>query len=61
VFLPEELQHGMQLMNRYARNCFREENLDLLTVEYWEGIQRRLLGGEIPELQMFPDSCKLDA
>jgi len=60
VFLPEELQHGMQLMNRYARNCFREENLDLLTVEYWEGIQRRLLGGEIPELQMFPESCKLD-
>jgi isocitrate dehydrogenase kinase/phosphatase len=60
VFLPEELQHGMQLMNRYARKCFREENLDLLTVEYWEQIQQKLLAGEIPELQMFPDSCKLD-
>jgi isocitrate dehydrogenase kinase/phosphatase len=60
VFLPEELQHGMQLMNRHARKCFREENLDLLTAEYWEGIQQKLLRGEIPELQMFPDSCKLD-
>ena len=60
VFLPEELQHGMQLMNRYARKCFREENQDLLTVEYWERIQEKLLRGEIPELQMFPDGCKLD-
>ena len=53
VFLPEELQHGMQLMNRYARKCFREENLDLLSVEYWEEIQQKLLRGEIPELQSF--------
>jgi isocitrate dehydrogenase kinase/phosphatase len=60
VFLPEELQHGMQLMNRHARRCFRDENLDLLTAGYWEEIQRKLLAGEIPELQMFPDSCKLD-
>ncbi|HTV95709.1 MAG TPA: isocitrate dehydrogenase kinase/phosphatase AceK regulatory subunit [Steroidobacteraceae bacterium] len=59
VFLPEELQHGMQLMNRHARRCFREENLELLGVEYWEHIQRRLLSGDVPELQMFPDSCKL--
>jgi hypothetical protein len=29
-------------------------------VEYWEQIQQKLLAGEIPELQMFPDSCKLD-
>jgi isocitrate dehydrogenase kinase/phosphatase len=61
VFLPEELEHGMQLMNHYARKCFREENWDLLMVEYWERIRQRLLRGEIPELEMFPDSCKLDA
>jgi isocitrate dehydrogenase kinase/phosphatase len=60
VFLPEELQHGMQLMNRYARRCFREENRDLLTVEYWEDVQQKLLRGEVPPLQMFPDSCRLD-
>jgi isocitrate dehydrogenase kinase/phosphatase len=60
VFLPEELQHGMQLMNRYARRCFREENLDLLSVDYWQDVQQKLLRGEVPPLQMFPDSCKLD-
>jgi len=59
VFLPEELQHGMQLMNRYARRCFREENLDLLSVEYWEQVQQKLLRGDVPELQMFPESCRL--
>jgi isocitrate dehydrogenase kinase/phosphatase len=61
VFLPEELQHGMQIMNRYARNCFRDENLDLLNIEYWEDVQRKLLRGEVPEIQMFPDACKLGA
>lgn len=61
VFLPEELQHGMQIMNRYARNCFRDENLDLLNIEYWEDVQRTLLRGEVPEIQMFPDACKLGA
>jgi isocitrate dehydrogenase kinase/phosphatase len=60
IFLPEELQHGMQLMNRYARSCFKEENPDLLTARYWEDVRQKLLRGEVPELQMFPDSCKLD-
>ncbi len=59
IFLPEELEHGMQLMNRWARRCFREENSDLLTVEYWEDVQQKLLRGEIPDLQVYPDSCKL--
>ena len=61
VFLPEELEHGMQLMNRYARRCFREENFDLLTVQYWEDVQQKLLRGEVPELQMFPEASKLGA
>jgi isocitrate dehydrogenase kinase/phosphatase len=61
IFLPEELQHGMQLMNRYARNCFRDENLELLSVLYWEDVQKKLLRGEVPELQMYPDTCKLGA
>ena len=60
VFLPEELQHGMQLMNRHARKCFREENLDLLGSSIGSGCRKSCLRGEVPELQMFPDSCKLD-
>lgn len=61
IFLPEELQHGMQLMNRHAIDCFRKENLDLLSVEYWRDVQQKLLRGEVPELQMYPDVCKLEA
>jgi isocitrate dehydrogenase kinase/phosphatase len=59
VFLPEELEHGMQLMNRYARRLFREENSDLLTIAYWENVQQKLLRGEVPELRMYPRSSKL--
>lgn len=59
VFLPEELEHGMQLMNRYARRLFREENVDLLSVQYWEDVRQKLLRGEVPALRVYPDSSKL--
>jgi isocitrate dehydrogenase kinase/phosphatase len=59
VFLPEELEHGMQLKSSFARRCFREENFDLLGVEYWRDVQQKLLCGEVPELQMYPDTTKL--
>jgi len=61
VFLPEELEYGMQLVNRHARRCFREENADLLTVEYWQEMQQKLLRGEVPALQICPDASKLDS
>jgi isocitrate dehydrogenase kinase/phosphatase len=61
VFLPEELEYGMQFKNDYARRCFREENFDLLTVEYWLGVQQTLQRGEVPELQMYPEDTRLDA
>jgi isocitrate dehydrogenase kinase/phosphatase len=59
VFLPEELEHGMQFKSAFARRCFREENADLMTVDYWEGVQQMLLRGEVPGLRMYPDSTKL--
>jgi isocitrate dehydrogenase kinase/phosphatase len=59
IFLPEELEHGMQLKSSYARRCFREENFDLLGVEYWRAVQQKLQHGEVPELRMYPDSAKL--
>jgi isocitrate dehydrogenase kinase/phosphatase len=61
IFLPEELEHGMQLKNSFARRCFREENVDLLSVEYWRDVQQKLQRGEVPELRMYPDSTKLEA
>jgi len=59
IFLPEELDYGMQFGNRLALQCFREINADLLQIDYWEQMQQSLLRGEIPELSMFPQSCRL--
>jgi len=60
IFLPEELEHGMQLKGSHARRCFREVNRDLLGVDYWLDIQRKLLRGEVPDLRMYPESTTLD-
>jgi isocitrate dehydrogenase kinase/phosphatase len=59
IFLPEELEYGMQLKNDFARRCFRKQNADLLGVEYWEGVQQELQRGEVPELRMYPRVAKL--
>ena len=59
IFLPEELEHGMQLTSWEARCCFREENAELLTVEYWQDLRQKLLRGEVPGLQMYPDATRL--
>jgi isocitrate dehydrogenase kinase/phosphatase len=59
IFLPEELEYGMQLKSSYARRCFREENFDLLGVEYWQDVQQKLKRGEVPGLRMYPDNTKL--
>jgi isocitrate dehydrogenase kinase/phosphatase len=59
IFLPEELEYGMQLKNDFARRCFRKENSDLLSVHYWQEVQQKLLRNEVPELKMYPDASKL--
>jgi len=61
VFLPEEIEYGLQLKNELARRHFRKVNSDLMTVQYWRQMQQKLLRGEVPELRMYPDSCKLSA
>jgi isocitrate dehydrogenase kinase/phosphatase len=61
IFLPEELEHGMQFRNDFARRCFRRQNADLLTVAYWLEVQQKLQRGEVPPLRMYPDSTKLHA
>jgi isocitrate dehydrogenase kinase/phosphatase len=59
IFLPEELEYGLQLKSSHARRCFREENLDLLSVEYWRDVQQKLQRDEVPELRVYPESTKL--
>jgi isocitrate dehydrogenase kinase/phosphatase len=59
IFLPEELEHGMQFRGPHARRCFREENSDLSSVQYWQDVQQKLQRGEVPGLRMYPDDAKL--
>jgi len=32
-----------------------------MTVDYWREMQQKLLRGEVPELRMYPENCKLSA
>jgi isocitrate dehydrogenase kinase/phosphatase len=59
VFLPEELEYGMQLKSELARRSFRRENADLLSVDYWQDIQRKLKDGEVPEITTYPRATVL--
>jgi isocitrate dehydrogenase kinase/phosphatase len=61
IFLPEEIEHGMQFKNDFARRCFRQENADLLQVGYWLDVQQKLQRGEVPSLRMYPDSTRLES
>ena len=59
VFLPEELEYGMQFKNDYARRCFRQVNGDLMTLEYWTRVQEMLKADELPELRVYPETAWL--
>jgi isocitrate dehydrogenase kinase/phosphatase len=61
VFLPEEIEYGLQLKSDFARRCFRNQNADLSSVTYWEGVQQKLQRGEVPELRIYPRAAKLSA
>ncbi|TLZ11538.1 MAG: bifunctional isocitrate dehydrogenase kinase/phosphatase [Gammaproteobacteria bacterium] len=41
------------------RRAFRAAHADLMSVEYWEGLQQALRAGEVPGIHTFPESCHL--
>jgi isocitrate dehydrogenase kinase/phosphatase len=59
IFLPEELEYGMQLKSDFARRCFARQNADLLSIEYWQRVQQKLQRGEVPELRVYPRAARL--
>jgi isocitrate dehydrogenase kinase/phosphatase len=61
VFLPEELDAGLMLDDRRLRRLFREAHPDILTVDYWKGMQRALRKGWVPRIAVYPASTKLRA
>jgi isocitrate dehydrogenase kinase/phosphatase len=60
VFLPEEIEAGLRVRNRALRRAFRAAHAELMTVEYWEGLQQALRAGEVPGVHTFPESCQLE-
>ena len=60
VFLPEELVTGLCLPYRTLRRRFEVEHPMLLTVDYWESIQRDLQRGKVPVVSVYPDTERLD-
>jgi len=59
VFLPEEIEAGLRVANRALRRAFRAAHGELLTVAYWEALQRSLRDGQVPGIHTFPESCHL--
>lgn len=59
VFLPEEMLPGLRIDDPRLRRLFREVNGDLMTVDYWEGMQRALSNGLLPKVRAYPRSRRL--
>lgn len=59
VFLPEEIESGLQIPSRPLRRLFREVHGDLLTTDYWQSIQDELRKGHVPSVRIYPETRKL--
>jgi len=59
IFLPEEIEAGLRVRDRTLRRAFRAAHAELMSVEYWEGLQQALRAGEVPGIHTFPESCYL--
>ncbi len=59
IFLPEEMMVGLRIEDRGLRRAFAEAHPDLMTVGYWEGMQRALSAGLLPKVRAYPVSRRL--
>jgi isocitrate dehydrogenase kinase/phosphatase len=59
VFLCEEIESGLRVNDRSLRRAFRAAHGELLTVEYWQELQKSLRAGQVPGIHTFPESCHL--
>jgi isocitrate dehydrogenase kinase/phosphatase len=60
IFLPEEIEAGLRVRNRTLRRAFRGAHAELMSVEFWEGLQQSLRAGEVPGAHTLPESCHLE-
>jgi len=60
IFLPEELISGLCIRHRHLSDFFARRHANLLTTDYWTGIQEDLQSGTIPSVSVYPDYERLD-
>ena len=59
IFLPEEMMVGLRIDDRELRRTFRDAHPELMTVGYWEGMQRALREGKVPKVRSYPAALRL--
>jgi isocitrate dehydrogenase kinase/phosphatase len=59
IFLPEEMMVGLRIDDRELRRAFRDAHPELMTVGYWEGMQRALREGKVPKVRSYPTDLRL--
>lgn len=59
IFLPEEIVAGLCLPHQQLRRQFEREHNILLTVGYWESVQKDLKAGKVPVVSVYPDSERI--
>jgi isocitrate dehydrogenase kinase/phosphatase len=59
IFLPEEMMVGLRIDDRELRRAFRDAHPELMTVDYWEGMQRALREGKVPKVRSYPADLRL--
>lgn len=59
IFLPEEIEMHMRIEDRSLRRVFRKEHGEILTLAFWEAMQRSHEEGDVPSVSTYPGHCKL--
>lgn len=59
IFLPEEMMVGLRIDDRELRRAFQQAHPELMSVAYWEGMQRALREGKLPKVRAYPVSRRL--
>jgi isocitrate dehydrogenase kinase/phosphatase len=59
IFLPEEMMTGLRINDMGLRRAFRDTHPDLMSVDYWERMQRTLREGKVPRVRSYPASRRL--
>lgn len=59
VFLPEEMMTGLRINDPDLRRLFSTAHPQLMSVDYWEGMQRALCEGKVPMVRSYPSERRL--